>query len=171
MKKNRLMIVMGEHIWTLTTLHLACALSRRRGAEIILVKMVPVRHPLLLGTPAGSMSFTSEDAAVLEDLTATAEDYGVALDIQLCQYANYWAAVVDAAAQLNAAAVITHIPHLPLPYWHYFRRWWLRHQLARHQQKLLLIEELTPTLTWTPSLTWQEEFPLESERPSATRSL
>lgn len=165
MNKTRLMIVMGEHTWTLTTLHLACALSRRRGAEIILVKMVPVRHPLLLGTAAGSMSFTDEDAAALEDLAATAEDYGVALDIQLCQYANYWSAVVDAAAQLNAAAIITHIPHSTLPYWYHFRHWWLRRQLARHQQKLLLIEELTPTLTWVPSLTWQEEFPLKPEHP------
>ncbi len=165
MDKTRLMIVMGERAWTLTTLHLACALSRRQGAAIILVKMVPVQHPLLLGTEAGSLNFTAEDAAALEDLVATAEDYGVPLEVQLCQYANYWSAVVDAAEQLNAAAVITHIPPSPFPFWRHFLHWRLRRQLARHQQKLLLVEDLSPSLTWTPSLTWAEDLPLKPEHP------
>jgi hypothetical protein len=49
-------------------------------------------------------------------MAATAEDYGVSLDVQLFQYTNYWSGVVDAAAQLNVTAVITHVPPSRIPY-------------------------------------------------------
>lgn len=152
------MIIMGNRNWTLAALHLACAMSRRDMADVLLLKMVPVRHPLLLGTEAGSLNFTSEDASALADMAATAEDYGVSLDIRLCQYATYWRAVVDAAEQLHVTAVIVHIPHTPIPYWRDFRRWWLRRQLARQQQLLLTLDDLAPSLTWTPSVTLQDDM-------------
>lgn len=131
MGDSRLMIVMGERPWTLAALHLACAMSRREQTELRLLRMTPVRHPLLLGDAAGALSVTAEDTKALADMTATAEDYGVPLAVEICRYVNYWHGVVDAAEQLGATAVIIHIPHSSFPYRSNFRRWLLNRQLAR----------------------------------------
>ena len=86
MEKTRLMIVMDKRDWTLAALHLACAMSRRAQADLLLLKMVPVRHPAQLGTETGMLDFSDEDIAALEDMAATAEDYGVSLRRLVCQY-------------------------------------------------------------------------------------
>ena len=158
MKKSRLMIIMGDRGWTQAALHLTCAMSRRGAAEVALLKMVPVRHPLLLGTEDGFVDFTTEDATALEEMAATAEDYGVSLDVQLFQYTNYWSGVVDAAAQLNVTAVIAHVPPSRIPYWHDFRHWWLRRRLARQHRLFFALDDLTPSLVWTPSITLQNNM-------------
>jgi hypothetical protein len=158
MSESRLLIVMGDRAWTLAALHLACAMSRRSQTEVVLLKMVPVRHPLLLGTDAGSLNFTPEDAEALRDMAATAEDYGVFIDMQICPYANYWHAVVDAAQQLGVTAVIIHMPHTPIPFWGNLRRWLLRRRLAWQQQLLFTLDDLAPSLTWTPSITLQDDM-------------
>ena len=158
MSESRLLIVIGDRAWTLAALHLACAMSRRSQAEVVLLKMLPVRHPLLLGTDAGSLNFTQEDAEALKDMSATAEDYGVPLDVQVFQYASYWSGLVDAARQLGVTAVITHIPPSHIPYWHEFRCWLLRRRLAWQGQMLIPMDDLTPSLVWTPSLTLQNNM-------------
>lgn len=158
MSESRLMIVMGERNWTQAVLHLVCAMARRSGAEVLLLKMAPVRHPLLLGAAVSLPDFTAEDIQILADLAATAEDYGVSMHVQLFQYANYWPGVVDAAAQLGTTAVLAHIPSSPIPYWHDFRRWWLRRRLAGQQQLFLALDDLTPSLVWMPSVTLQNQM-------------
>lgn len=164
MSKSRLLIVMSDPAWTSAALHLACAMSRRRQTDIVLLKMVPVRHPLLLGTEAGTLDFTPADAKALNDMAATAEDYGVGLQIEVCQFANYWHAVVGAAEALAVTAVIAHISPITLPYWHLVRRWLLDRQLARQNQLLLTLDDLTPSLTWTPSLTLQHDLAVKLDR-------
>jgi len=158
MSKTRLMIVMGDKGWTLAALHLVCAMSRRDVAEVLLLKVIPVRHPLLLGTEAGFLDFAAEDAQALEEMAATAEDYGVSLKVELFQYANYWTGMVDAAAQLGATAVIARIPSSPIPYWQAFRHWWLRRRLAHQQQLFFALDDLKPSLVWTPSITLQNDM-------------
>lgn len=161
MDKSKLVIVMADQAWTLAALHLACAISRRNQTDVALLKMIPVRHPALLGTAAGSLNFTSKDEQALADMVATAEDYGVSLDVEVCQYVNFWNAVVNAAEQLQVTAVITHIPPSPLPYWRTMRRRLLRRQLGRQGQLLITLDDLTPSLTWTPSITLQEETAIQ----------
>lgn len=158
MNTSQLMIVMGEKQWTLAALHLACAMSRRDQSKLLLLKMMPVRHPLLLGTAGGSLSFTEADMQALEEMAVTAEDYGIPLEIHRCQYANYWPAVVDAAGQLGVTAVLTNIPPSAIPYWQDYRRWWLGRHLARQRQLLLTLEDLAPSLTWTPGITLPDEL-------------
>lgn len=155
MNTSRLMIVMSDKGWTLAALHMACAISRGGTTEVLLLKMMPVRHPLLLGTEAGFLNFKAEDAQTLSEMEATAEDYDVFLDVALFQYASYWSGLVDAASQFGATAVIAHIPHSPIPYWQTFRHWWLRRQLAHQKQLFLALEGLEPSLVWTPSITLQ----------------
>lgn len=158
MKGAYLMIVMGEIGWSQAALHLACAMSRREQADILLLKMIPARHPLLLGTRGGSLSFTESDSQALQNMAATAEDYGVSLKIEYCQYVNYWHGVVNAAEQLSVTAVLIHIPHNPIPYYRDLRSWWLRRHLARQHQLLIPLDSLTPSLTWTPSITVQDDM-------------
>jgi hypothetical protein len=158
MGKSRLMIVMGNRAWTLAVLHLACAMSRRNQVEVVLLKMVAVRHPLSLGTVPVSLDLTREDITDLADVAATAEDYGVFIDVEVCHYANYWHAVVDTARQLQVTAVLVHIPPTPIPLWGNLRRWLLRRQLARQQQLLFTLDDLAPSLTWTPSITLQDDM-------------
>jgi hypothetical protein len=166
MNVSRLMIVMGEPKWTLAALHLACVMPRSDQAELLLLKMVPVQHPLLLGTPGSSLGFTADDAQALENMAATAEDYGVLLTIRRCQYANYWNAVVDAAEQLRATSVLVYIPPSPIPYWQSLRHRWLVRQLARQSQLLLTLDDLTPSLTWTPAITLPNEIATTLNRHS-----
>ncbi len=158
MKKSRLMIIVGDRAWTLAALHLACAMSRRGETEVLLLKMIPVRHPALLGTEAGFLNFGAEEVLALEEMVATAEDYSVAVNVHLFQYANYWPGIVDAAAQLGATAVIARIPPSTFPYWQAFHRWWLRHRLTRQQQLFFALEDLKPSLVWTPSITLQNDI-------------
>lgn len=165
MSRSRLLIVMRDKSWTLAALHLACAISRRNQTEVVLLKMTPVIHPLQLGTDAGSLNYSLEDARALADMAETAEDYGVSVDVRVCQYANYWHGVVDAAEQLAVTAVIIHIPPSPIPYWRQFRCWLLRRQLTRQQQMLITLDDLTPSLTWTPSLTLQDDLAFKLDHP------
>lgn len=158
MNTSRLMIVMADARWTQAALHLACAMSHREQAALLLLKMLPVRHPLLLGTAGGSLSFTAVDVRLLELMAMTAEGYGIPLEIRRCQYANYWPAVVDAAEQLAVTAVIIHIPPSPIPYWQEYRRRWLRRQLGRQRQHLLTLDDLTPSLTYAPAITLPDDI-------------
>jgi hypothetical protein len=158
MNESRLMIVMDDSAWTLAALHLACAMARRGEATVLLLKMVPVRHPLLLGTEFGLLNFSDDEARILRDAWATAEDYSVSLDVQLFQYVSYWSGIVDAATQFGVTAVIARIPSSPIPYWQAFHHWWLRRQLARQQQLFLALDDLKPTLVWMPSITLQNDM-------------
>lgn len=158
MNKSRLMIVMGNAAWTQAALHLVCAMSQHDTSLVLLLKMIPVQHPQLLGTDAGLLDFSNDDAQGLREMSATAEDYGVGLQVQLFQYASYWSGIVDAAAQLDATAVIARIPASPIPYWQTFRRWWLHRRLARQQQLFFALEDLKPSLVWTPSITLQNDM-------------
>lgn len=158
MKNTRLMIVMGEKAWTQAALHLACAMSRRSQVELLLLQMVPVKNPVLLGTTAGSLNLTPEDALGLAEMTATAEDYGVVLVAHQCQYANYWPAVVDAAMQLEATAVIVKMPSALFSPWQMLCRRLLHRRLARQGQLLITLDDLAPSLTWVPSITLQDDM-------------
>ncbi|MFZ0548829.1 MAG: hypothetical protein WAM60_25490 [Candidatus Promineifilaceae bacterium] len=166
MKKSRLMIVVGERTWTLAALHLACAISRRSGIDLLLLKMVPVQHPLFLGTTAGLLNYSDEDARILSDMAATAEDYGISLQVQIFQYASYWSGLVDAAGQLGATAVVVQVPSSFIPHLRDLRCRWLRHKLAGRQQLLFTLDDLRPSLNWTPTLKQQNNMAqlLEQQR-------
>lgn len=142
MTESRLIIVMDDRKWTSNALHKACALSRRSGAGIVLLKMVPVRHPLMLGDYAGYMDLSFNDTRALEEMAATAEDYGVPLDVRVFPYASYWPGIVDAAEQLRATVVVARVPPSHIPFWQKVRHGLLLRRLARQRQMLWGPEEL-----------------------------
>ncbi|MCB9419396.1 MAG: hypothetical protein H6667_06315 [Ardenticatenaceae bacterium] len=158
MSDSRLMIVMDEKSWTLAALHFACIMARREQLEVLLLKMVPVNHPLLLGTTISLQDFSSNEMIALADMAATAEDYGVCLQVQSFQYVSFWSGIVDAAGQLGATAVIAYIPPSPVPYWQELHRWLLRRLFNRQHKLLITLDDLTPTLTWTSSRNLQDDL-------------
>jgi hypothetical protein len=87
-------------------------------------------------------------------MAATAEDYGVGpCRLSCASMPIIGMQLVGAAEALAVTAVIAHISPTTVPYWHHVRRWLLHRQLARQNQLLLTLDDLTPSLTWTPSLT------------------
>ena len=152
MPATRVMIVLGERAWTMQALHLACAMARRQDVTIVLVKMVPVMHPLLLGTEAGRLALSRQDELDIQDFAATAEDYGVDFAVEICQFANFIHAVVDAAEQLEITAVFADVPATHFHPWTQLQRWWLRLQLTWHNHPLYTLEQTGGKLEWTPTI-------------------
>ncbi|MCI0399146.1 MAG: hypothetical protein L0332_25860 [Chloroflexi bacterium] len=149
----KVMLVLSERQWTLQALHLACALVRNQGGEIVLVKMVPVRHPAMLGTAAGYLDFTDQEEQAIRDFAATAEDYNVPFSITLCQYASYSNAVLSAAEQLQARIIFAPPPRSVIPLWSVVQQWWLKQSLARGHRTLYTLQQAGASPGWTPSIT------------------
>jgi hypothetical protein len=102
----------------------------------------------------------------LDEMVATAEDYGVSVNVQLFQYANYWPGIVDAAAQLGATAVIAHIPPSTFPYWQEFRPLVAAPAAGSAAAAVFPLEDLKPSLVWTPSITLQNDMAHAGTTPS-----
>ena len=153
MSDYTVLLVPGEQEWTSKALHLACAMARSNDGEVILVKMVPAGHPALLGTPEGYRNVTSDELRVLGDLVMTGENYGVPVNVTLCQYVSYARAMVDAAEQLGAAAVFARLPKSHFSLWARYQTWRVRSILARHGCTLHTVELAGGPLEWTPSAT------------------
>jgi hypothetical protein len=149
----RIMLVLSDRQWTLMAIHLASAMARSRRGEVILLKLVAVRHPVLLADDAGYLDYTSEDRQAVWEFEKTAAAYGVPYSTVVCRYASYVHAVVDAAEQLGAEAVFA--PHAAsrLPIWSAVQHWWLRHSLTRHGRALYTLEHTGDTPDWSPAIT------------------
>lgn len=161
---NKIMIVLGDRQWTLNALHLACAMVRNNNGEVILVKMVPVQHPIMLGTDAGYRDFTVQDEESTCFFAATAEDYGVPFSVFVCQYASYVSGIADVAEQIEVTAVFCQSPRSHVPFWAKVQKWLLEQALARRHIALYMLEQSDGTLEWTPSVTISSET-----RPFANR--
>lgn len=126
-----LMVVLGDPHWTSQAMHLACAIARDNGAQIEIVRLVPVNHPLDLGDAAGFVNYTARDRCALHECEATAEDYGVQFEAHACAYADYVNAVASIADQLSAAIVFAPPLSSRFSPWRRFSTWRLRRALHR----------------------------------------
>ena len=136
MNTQTIMIQVGERTWTVETLHSACILARKTGAEIALVKMIPVQHLSWLGTDFGYRLFTEHDRQELHDYELTLEDYGIQFSINVIQYTMLIDALVQAAKNLDAQVVFAQLPKSPIPYWHQFQTGMLRRRLVYQHRQL-----------------------------------
>ena len=133
-----IMVEVAAREWTQEALHSACNMARRSHASVALVQMVPVRHPLLLGTQIGYQSLSEAEIERLCSYEETLEDYGVEYSITLFQYATLVGAIVEAADLLNARVVFAALPKNSIPFWPSIRLEGLRRSLAQHQRQLVL---------------------------------
>lgn len=151
MAAYNVLVVPGERKWTTRALHLACAMARSNGGEVTVLKMVPVGHPALLGSPEGSCRVRREEMAALAELAAIAEKYDVPANITLCQFASYNHALVDAAEQLEARAVFAALRPSHIPFWTRYQYWRVETILGRRGCTLYTVEPAGGPLEWTPA--------------------
>lgn len=124
------MVQMAKPRWTEAALHLACAMARTSGADIVLLRLIQPQHYSWLGTSFG-MELSAEDSAQLWHYKAIASSYGVELRVQPMQYVTLIGAMVEAAETCGAQAVFACIPESILPVWHQYQVWDLRRQLEQ----------------------------------------
>src|SRR5947208_3225386 len=110
METQSIMVQITDRRWTLAAMHLACALARPAGAEVALVKMVPVQHVGWLGTDLGNLRLTPADRKDMSEYESITEDYGVQSSRHFYQYVTLPGALVDAAEYVNAQVVFATLP-------------------------------------------------------------
>lgn len=138
---NTIIVHMGENSWTGQALHLACALARNTGAEIALLRLIPVQHMRWVGTDMVNNDVTSEEYELLRGYAATAEDYGVTMALTNMQYqSGLGEALADAADNLNASVVFAALPESTIPYWHQLQTWLLERRLTGAKRTLYTLE-------------------------------
>lgn len=147
-----ILVQMSEPAWTMQALHLACALARNNMAQIILLRLMPVRHPSYLGTAFGNTPPANHEHNEMDEYAATAEDYGVALSVQPMQCVTTLEALVDAADQLDVDAVFAHISKSWLPYWQAFQTWNLKRQLSAAHRQLFTLDTMPQEDEYVPAI-------------------
>jgi hypothetical protein len=149
-----IMVQMADSQWTQSALHLAFAISRQERLNVTLVKFIDVPHVQWLGTSLGHKNFTSTEYEAISAYRATAEDYGVSLDINTMQYVTLFDAVVDAAEHLNAQIVFARLEPSVIPHWHRFQLWRLGQRLNRQGRQFYSLEQPTnaDAENWLPSI-------------------
>lgn len=153
MDNTSIMVVVGEHQWTLQAIHLACAVARSNGREVVLLNMVPVRHTWLLGTELGLVDFTIEDQIAIAEYAQIPTLYGVCFSICVFQYDAYVSALLDAAEQHNTLIVFALPPRRLVPLWHKIEVGWLRRALSNRHRSLYTLEQPDDVVKWAPLIT------------------
>lgn len=144
MDHPKIMVVIGEHEWTLDAVHQACALARRDGNQLVLLKMVPVKHHLLLGTDPGSFVNKDEQSRVMEYLSLV-DSYAVSCSICIFQYVAYSNALLSAAEQLDIRTIFASFPQEWLSAWRRFKISWLKRRLVRYDRALHVLDQAVQT--------------------------
>jgi hypothetical protein len=150
---TNILVQMAEENWTMQALHLACALARNSNSKVVLLQLMQVKNPSLLGASFDGHSPSEREYADLEEYAATAEDYGVELELQPMQCISMLDAVVDAAEQLNTVVVFAHVLPSRIPYWRRFQVWNLERRLRNQRQQLFTLDQPLDRFEWTPSIT------------------
>jgi hypothetical protein len=132
-----IMLQIGEPTWTQKALHAACRQARQTGAELALVKMIPVQQPGWLGTELGYLNYSASDQADLANYEAIIEDYGVSFTAHLFQYMTLINGLIQAAEAVKAEVVFADVPVSRLPYWSRLQHWWLRRGLVSRGRRLI----------------------------------
>ncbi|MCQ3930515.1 MAG: hypothetical protein DPW16_08635 [Chloroflexi bacterium] len=158
---NTIMVQLRDRQWTLQALHLACAMAHTQQSDVTLVRMVPVQHMTWIGTDLANVPMSSNEHQLVDELVATAEDYGVRLCVQNMQYFTLAEALVEVAASLESKTVFATLPTASLPYWRRFQLWNLQRQLNRRNCELYTLEQSATSVAQTPSVMIQP-----SKRPA-----
>lgn len=150
MQNNNIMVVIGEHDWTLKAAHLASAVALSRCGEVLLLKMIAVRHPILLGTDLGYMDLTVQDQQQITEYERIVARYGVRVEGCIFQYSGYVSGLIDAAGQFHASIVFALPPRRPFAFQHRLDVWRLGKGLARHDRRLYTLEPIGGEAEGTP---------------------
>lgn len=152
-----ILVQMADKDWTAQALHLACALARNQGMEVVLLRLMQVQHISYLGSDFGDVPFTHVEHEQLREYNDTAEDYGVTLTLEQMQCIAPLEAVTEAAEALDAEMVFMRIPESRIPYLHQFQAWRMEQRIkAAGGRQLFTLDkprnvEHAPTITVKPA--------------------
>jgi hypothetical protein len=150
---KKIMVQVTNKEWTMEALHLACALARNSDTVITLVRFMEVGHPSYLGTNMGNRAPTPAEYQELRDYQATAEDYGVNLEMRSIQCLSPLDVIAQAAEELEATVVFARVPESAIPYWRKFQIWNLERTLKGQQCQLYTLDKPADVTEWVPSVT------------------
>jgi hypothetical protein len=150
MASRKIMVQVSNYRTTLEMLHLACAMAGDLKANVVMVEMVAAQHPGWLDTDFGIWSRAEQARREIASYRATAEDYGVEIELQPFQYITLVDAIADAADYVDADSVFANIPESIIPFWRRFQIWLLRRRLARCGRRLYLPDQETNTTEGVP---------------------
>ena len=150
---KNIMVQVSNKSWTMEALHLACAMARDSDTTITLVRFMEVGHPSYLGTSMGNIAPTPQEYQELQDYQATAEDYGVELDVRSIQCLSPLDVVAQAADELEADVVFARVPEHAIPYWRKFQIWNLERGLKSQARQLYTLDKPANITEWVPSVT------------------
>lgn len=148
-----ILVQMADKRWTMQALHLALALARNAQAQVVLLRLIRVRHLSYLGSAFGRHEVSGDEQRELREYCETAEDYGVALIFSQMQCEAPLEAVVEAADLLDADVVFAQVLPSRIPYWQVFSRWWLEQRLALHGRHLYTLNPNPNRLQPAPMIT------------------
>ncbi|MBN8619706.1 MAG: hypothetical protein J0L63_12420 [Anaerolineae bacterium] len=148
-----ILVQLADQQWTRQALHLACALARGQEHHIVLLRLMPVRHMSYLGTDWGNQPMSDAEYELLEDYLATAEDYGIAVNVTHMQSVSALESVIQAAELLEANTVFAQIPPSHIPYWHTLHRWLVEQRFMLARRTLYTLEEPRTSLEPGASIT------------------
>jgi hypothetical protein len=159
MTSKQILVHMTDPDWTMTAMHLACALARHTGSEVALLRLIPVDHAQWLGTDLGNRHFSPKDLESAKSYLLTAQDYNVCANLYKMQYLTLHRAIIEAAMTLSANIVFASIPHSSIPYFRTLNVRLVRRQLAKINCTLYTLDRPagSTSMDWTPSL-FLEEF-------------
>jgi hypothetical protein len=123
-----IMVQMSDNQWTMEAMHLASALARNVGGEVVLLHLVLANNPGLLGWDIAAP--TPKELRQCEVYAAVAEDYGVEFCVQPMQYISLSEALAQAVELLGVHFLFANISRSKVPFWRYFQLWNLKRQLG-----------------------------------------
>lgn len=126
-----IMVVTGEHAWTMQALHLAAAMAHETGASLLLVERVRVARLEYLGAGLREALLPYDRLTALHAYSAAIRDYGIEVAVAPYEYTDYVGGLISAVEQVAPLAVFAPAPAGWLPFVAAARLWHLRRVLRR----------------------------------------
>ncbi|MDX2137121.1 MAG: hypothetical protein SF123_03430 [Chloroflexota bacterium] len=136
-----ILVQLSDKAWTMRALHEACALARKQQETVTLLRLMQVEHISYLGSEFGNVAIDHQEYERLQEYAATAEDYGVEVEVEQMQCLSMIDATADAAELLEARAVFAHIPASRIPFLHELRVHHLERRLRGTGRLLYTLDE------------------------------
>ena len=143
-----IMVVTGEHNWTMQALHLAAAMARETGASLLLVERVPVTRLEYLGAGLREALLPYDRLTALHEYCAAIRDYGIEVAVAPYEYTDYVGGLLSAVEQVAPLAVFAPAPTGWLPVVAAARLWYVRRALRR---PLYTLGAGDGAATWAPA--------------------
>ena len=136
MSTSTIMVQMADTRWTWAAMYEACAQARKLGAEVALVKLLPLEFLAWMGGEDGTYTFTDSESEDIRNYEAIAQENGVETSVHVFPYTRFDQGVVDAADKLNADTVFVELHDAPFKFLHTRHIHKLEHDLAAHRHHL-----------------------------------